>query len=126
VSCDEQSDDDASFIAPGTFDTGLANTLDNANLVTCNDAELFLNLKWHLYHFSDRDMDISLVGNAYPSLTDSKRVRGDLNLMLNWELFNSFFWTINARVDLDTAGTQDDKSLEKSDYQLSTGITWTY
>jgi hypothetical protein len=46
--------------------------------------------------------------------------------MLNWELFNSFFWTINARVDLDTAGTQDDKSLEKSDYQLSTGITWTY
>jgi hypothetical protein len=71
-------------------------------------------------------MDISLVGNAYPSLTDSKRVRGDLNLMLNWELFNSFFWTINARIDLDTAGTQDDKSLEKSDYQLSTGITWTY
>ena len=115
VSCDEQERERAD-------DSGTGNT----GLSTCNDAELFVNLGWHLYHFSDRDMDISLVGNFYPSLTDTKRVRGDLNLLLNWELFDNFFWTLNARTEIDTAGDQNDRTLKKSDYTLSTGITWKY
>ena len=115
VSCDEQERERAD-------DSGTGNT----RLSTCNDAELFVNLGWHLYHFSDRDMDISLVGNFYPSLTDTKRVRGDLNLLLNWELFDNFFWTLNARTEIDTAGDQNDRTLKKSDYTLSTGITWKY
>lgn len=117
ASCDDKSRDDAttSTTAQGT-----------SGLVTCTDAELFLNLQWHLYHFSDRDMDISLVGNAYPSLTDTRRVRGDLNLVLNWELYNNFFWSLNARTELDTAADQDDKALKKSDFTLSTGVTWKY
>ncbi len=117
VSCDEQ-------VAPEEPEG--ASRLGNSGLVTCNDAELFVNLQWHLYRFSDRDMDISLVGNAYPSLTDTKRVRGDLNLALNWELFDNFFWTITARTEIDTAGTQDNKLLNKSDYSINTGVTWKY
>ena len=117
VSCDEQ-------VAPE--ETEVASTPGNSGLVTCNDAELFVNLQWHLYRFSDRDMDISLVGNAYPSLTDTKRVRGDLNLALNWEIFDNFFWTITARTEVDTAGTQDNKLLSKSDYSINTGVTWKY
>lgn len=115
VSCDEQERERADDSETG-----------NTRLSTCNDAELFVNLGWHLYHFSDRDMDISLVGNFYPSLTDTKRVRGDLNLLLNWELFDNFFWTLNARTEIDTAGDQNDRALKKSDYTLSTGITWKY
>ena len=117
ASCDEQ-------VAPE--ETEGASTPGNSGLVTCNDAELFVNLQWHLYRFSDRDMDISLVGNAYPSLTDTKRVRGDLNLALNWEIFDNFFWTITARTEVDTAGTQDNKLLSKSDYSINTGVTWKY
>ena len=114
-SCDEQPPEDE-----GTFG------VSSSALVTCKDAELFVNLGWHLYRFSDRDMDISLVGNAYPSLTDSKRVRGDLELSLNWELYDNFFWTLNARTEIDSAGDQDDKALNKSDFTISTGVTWTY
>jgi hypothetical protein len=116
VSCDEQD--------PDRDPEGVRTR--NAGLETCNDAELFVNLGWHLYHFSDRDMDISLVGNAYPSLTDTKRVRGDLNLLLSWELYDNFFWSLNARTEIDTAGDQDDKRLSKSDFTISTGVTWKY
>ena len=44
---------------------------------TCNDTELFFSLNWHLYSFQARDMDISVTGNAYPSLSDWGRARGD-------------------------------------------------
>jgi len=117
VSCEEEVEDG---------ETEGVSTLTNSALVTCNDAELFANLQWHLYSFSDRDMDISLVGNAYPSLTDTKRIRGDLNLVMSWELFDNFFWSLNARTEIDTAGTQDDKSLDKTDFTISTGVTWKY
>ncbi|MBL6821629.1 MAG: DUF481 domain-containing protein [Luminiphilus sp.] len=93
---------------------------------TCNDAELFLNVKWHLYSFQNLDMDISLNGNTYPSLSDWGRVRGDLKLLINWELFDSFYWTVDAQTIVDSAGDRDDNSLSNSDYTISTGVTWRY
>lgn len=99
---------------------------DKRALKKCYDAELFLNLKWHLYSFQRLDMDISLIGNTYPSLSDWGRIRGDLNLLISWELFDSFYWTVNAQTEIDNAGDREDESLSNSDYTLSTGITWKY
>ena len=96
------------------------------SLDRCTDAELFFNVKWHLYSFQKRDMDIYVTGNTYPSLSDWGRVRGDLNLIINWELFNNFYWTVNARTDIDNAGDREDDSYGNSDYTLTTGISWKY
>ena len=96
------------------------------SLERCADAELFFNLKWHLYSFQKRDMDIYVTGNTYPSLSDWGRVRGDLNVIINWELFNNFYWTVNARTDIDNAGDREDDSYGNSDYTLTTGISWKY
>ena len=96
------------------------------SLERCTDLELFLNFKWHLYSFQKRDMDIYLTGATYPSLSDWGRVRGDLNLIINWELFNNFYWTINARTDVDNAGDREDDTYGNSDYSLTTGISWKY
>ena len=119
-SCDE-SEDDGSLSRENPIPV-----LGDTNLQTCNDTELFFNVSWHLYSFQDLDMDISFIGNAYPSLSDWKRVRGDLNLMVSWELFDSFYWTVNAGTELDTAGNRNNVELSKSDYNLSTGVTWKY
>ena len=96
------------------------------SLERCADAELFFNVKWHLYSFQKRDMDIYITGNTYPSLSDWGRVRGDLNVIINWELFNNFYWTVNARTDVDNAGDREDDSYGNSDYTLTTGISWKY
>ena len=96
------------------------------SLERCADAELFLNFKWHLYSFQKRDMDIFVTGATYPSLTDWGRVRGDLNLIINWELFNNFYWTVNLRTEVDNAGDREDDSYGNSDYTLSTGVSWKY
>ena len=96
------------------------------SLERCADAELFFNVKWHLYSFQKRDMDIYITGNTYPSLSDWGRVRGDLNVIINWELFNNFYWTVNARTDIDNAGDREDDTYGNSDYTLTTGISWKY
>jgi len=119
-SCDE-SEDDVSLSSVNPIPVS-----GDANRETCNDAELFFNVSWHLYSFQDLDMDISLIGNAYPSLSDWERVRGDLNMQVSWELFDNFYWTVVAGTELDTAGDRDNIELSKSDYNLSTGVTWKY
>ena len=107
-------------------DSGGPTFIEDDAKETCNDAELFLNVKWHLYSFQNLDMDISLNGNTYPSLSDWGRVRGDLKLLINWELFDSFYWTVDAQTIIDSAGDRDDNSLSNSDYTISTGVTWRY
>ena len=92
-----------------------------------NAAEMFFNMQWHLYSFASRDMDISMVGNAYPSLSEWGDLRGDLNLMLSWELFPSFYWSINARTEFDSSADQRGQlKVDTTDYTITTGITWSY
>jgi hypothetical protein len=123
-SCDDQT-------AGKKIDATLADpdpetVVEETQLETCNDTELFVNMNWHLYSFQDLDMDISVIGNAYPSLSDSGRIRGDLNVLVNWELFDSFFWSVNARTEIDSASDRDNISLSNSDFTISTGVTWKY
>ena len=126
-SCDEQVTNNVSTIAL-TDDEPVGEDEDSPrkSLERCADAELFFNLKWHLYSFQKRDMDIYITGNTYPSLSDWGRVRGDLNVVINWELFSNFYWTVNARTDIDNAGDREDDTYGNSDYTLSTGISWKY
>ena len=128
-SCEDQ--DKKKIVPTKAITTALSDddedvTPPRKSLERCADLELFLNFKWHLYSFQKRDMDIYLTGNTYPSLSDWGRVRGDLNLIINWELFNNFYWTINARTDVDNAGDREDDTYGNSDYSLTTGISWKY
>ena len=116
--CDERLEADAIDCAGP--ESGDGDLIDNA-------AELFFNLQWHLYSFASRDMDISMVGNAYPSLSEWGDLRGDLNLMLSWELFPSFYWSINARTEFDSSAEQRGQlKIDTTDYTITTGITWSY
>ena len=116
--CDERLEADAIDCAGP--ESGDGDLIDNA-------AELFFNMQWHLYSFASRDMDISMVGNAYPSLSEWGDLRGDLNLMLSWELFPSFYWSINARTEFDSsADKRGQLKIDTTDYTITTGITWSY
>lgn len=120
VDIDEDLDEDGTTIDCINTKNGNEDLIDNA-------AEMFINLQWHLYSFASRDMDISMVGNAYPSLSEWGDIRGDFNLMLSWELFPSFYWSINARTEFDSsAEDRGQLKLDTTDYTITTGITWSY
>jgi hypothetical protein len=117
---DENLEEDLPTIDCFNPKSGDGDLIDNA-------AEMFFNIQWHLYSFASRDMDISMVGNAYPSLSEWGDLRGDLNLILSWELFPSFYWSINARTEFDSSADERGQlKIDTTDYTITTGISWSY
>ncbi|MBP1839372.1 DUF481 domain-containing protein [Formosa algae] len=102
--------------------TGLAWTNENytdASIDTKNSLEAFLSLELNMFDFDD----ISLYSNfvVYPSLTESDRVRTDLNLNLKYDLPLDFF------VKLGLTHNFDSKPIEGAsevDYVFQTTLGW--
>lgn len=87
--------------------------------------EAFLNGQWRIYRFDNLDMDISVIGNVYPSFTDWGRTRADLQILIDWELINDIYWTVQARTDIDTGLETDSRQIDRSsDYSITTGLSW--
>ena len=85
-------------------------------------SELFISTDFATWRFDSPEMDIALIGNLYPSLTDNGRVRADTDLRIRWELVKDLFFDVTA------FGTYDNKSTLGSefDYGITTGVGWKY
>jgi hypothetical protein len=84
--------------------------------------ELFISTDFASWQFDSPEMDISLTGNLYPSLTEGGRVRADTDLRIRWELVSDLFWDVTA------FGTYDNESAQggEFDYGITTGLGWKY
>jgi hypothetical protein len=84
--------------------------------------ELFLGGEYAAWRFDTPEMDISLNGALYPSITESGRWRADTDIRIRWELIEDLFW------DLSAWGTYDNEadSGNEFDYGIATGIGWEY
>ncbi len=77
------------------------------------------------YRFRDPDIDLSTTAYIMPSLTDSGRLRGSLDLSLNWEFIKDFSWQISIYDDYDNAAETDQSSNSgTNDYGITTSIGW--
>lgn len=85
-------------------------------------AELFISADFATWQFDSPELDIALIGNLYPSLTEGGRVRADTDLRIRWELVNDLFWDVTA------FGTYDNESARGAefDYGITTGLGWKY
>lgn len=89
------------------------------------NVEAFIGGYWHIYRFTDLDMDITLNGNVYPSLSDWGRRRGNLQVNIDWELVNSVYWTVQFWGEYDSDADKAIGEIEGfGDYQLTTGVSW--
>lgn len=84
--------------------------------------EGFLTAGYNLWQFSSPELDLSLGGSLYPSLTESGRVRGDTNARLRWEIVADLYLDFTAWATYDNQN-EGDSSI---DYGLSTGLGWEY
>lgn len=77
------------------------------------------------YRFRDPDLDLSTTAYIMPSLTDSGRLRGSLDLSLKWEFIKDFYWQISLYDDYDNAAETDQASdAATNDYGISTSVGW--
>jgi len=97
-------------------------------------AEGFIQSTWRVYEFGDNDMDITVSGNVYPSLSDWGRIRASASAAVDWEVYSDVYWTLSAQADFDSdsdasisGGIPDNPSdtpVGTFDYMITMGFSW--
>jgi Protein of unknown function, DUF481 len=84
--------------------------------------EAFFSGEYALWRFNTPELDIRLNLNLFPSLTESKRMRGNSDIRVSWEIVDDLFWDVTA------FGTYDNRAESERhlDYGVSTGLGWKY
>jgi len=85
-------------------------------------AEIFISGEYAIWRFDTPEMDVSINGSLYPSLTESGRWRSDTDIRIRWELVEDLFWDVSAWGTYDSDAETDNEF----DYGIATGIGWEY
>lgn len=86
--------------------------------------EAFLGLQFQSFKFDtphQRDVDLTLA--VFPSLSDSGRVRAELNARVCWEIVKDFFFGLSLLESYDSEPPTD---AVKSDLTLTTSLGWSF
>jgi hypothetical protein len=113
--------------------TGLAGLTLNAERTTGADSrqqsiEGVIGAQWRVFRFTDPEVSLSAGAALYPSLTESGRYRGGLNVTLTRDLIKDL--TLNLSVyesyDSDPPEGEDGTQAEKEDYGIVTSFGYKF
>jgi len=88
---------------------------------TGNSAEALLGTQLNFFRF--KTMNILVDARLFPSLTDTGRVRFDLNTSLKLRVARRLDWTFGYFLDFDSRPPQN---LPGTDYGATSGLSWRY
>ena len=93
----------------------------SSDLTDKNSGEAFGGVEVNGFNLGDLSFQASFV--AFPSLTESGRVRMDFNSDLKWDLPKDLYFSIGFTTNLDTSPPAD---TPKNDYIFNTAVGWSY
>jgi hypothetical protein len=86
--------------------------------------EATFTVKWDWFIFQDPELDWSTTVQLVPSLTESGRVRGELDTSLQWEIINDLKWGFSLYGSFDNQ--PQSATGETSDYGINTTVTFEF
>ena len=86
--------------------------------------EAFAAVNWDWFRYDTPELDFSTNLQVYPNLTDSGRVRGELDVTVKWEIIEDLFWKISFYDSYDSDPVVLDA--EKNDYGIVTSIGYEF
>jgi hypothetical protein len=86
--------------------------------------EALITFKWDWFMFDEPELDWSTTLQAIPSLTESGRVRGEIDTTLQWEIVGDLKWALSFYGSFDNQ--PKDESGESSDYGINTSIVYEF
>jgi hypothetical protein len=86
--------------------------------------EAIFTLNWDWFLFEDPELDWSSSIQLIPSLTESGRVRSEVNTELKWELIGDLKWGFALYGSFDNQPKDTDG--ETSDYGINTSLTYEF
>jgi len=105
---------------------------------TKQNLEGLLAIDYSRYIFDDPSLDLSTTLVAYPSITESGRIRTQFDLNLRWEIINDLYLDLSYYNTYDSDPQSDNFSdlgpiidpllrpLEKHDYGVVTSLGWSF
>jgi hypothetical protein len=75
-----------------------------------------------MWQLNSPKLDLSFSVSLYPNFSNFRRVRGDTDLRLSWEIYKDLFWDVTAFGTFDNASETNNSS----DYGVTTGLGWKY
>jgi hypothetical protein len=89
-----------------------------------DSVEATFSTNWDWFLFNDPELDWSTSLQVIPSLTESGRVRSELNTALKWELINDLKWGISIYTSYDNQPQSTTGAT--SDYGIDTTLTYEF
>lgn len=81
-------------------------------------------LQWNWYKFTQPDIDLATTIMAIPSLTDSGRVRSQLDLSLSWKIIGDLHWKISIYDSYDNKPQTADTPTNDLGVNTSVAYRW--
>ena len=86
--------------------------------------EAFATVSWDWFRFDSPELDLSTSLQVIPNLTNTGRVRGELDIKLKWEMVEDLFWQLELRDSYDSRPVV--VGAEKNDYGVITSLGWEF
>ena len=86
--------------------------------------EAFASLTWDWFRYDTPELDLSTNLQIIPNLTDTGRVRAELDIKLKWEIVDDLFWQLSLYDSFDSDPITADA--EKNDYGVNTSLGWEF
>ncbi len=82
--------------------------------------EAFGSLTWDWFRYDSPELDLSTNVEIYPNLTDTGRVRAELDIAFRWELVTDLFWQLSLYNSFDSRPAVT--GAERNDYGVTTSL----
>lgn len=86
--------------------------------------EAFGTLTWDWFRYDSPELDLSTDLIVFPNLSDSGRVRAELDIKLKWEMIEDLFWQLSFYDSYDSDPATP--GVEDNDYGVSTSLGWEF
>jgi hypothetical protein len=108
------------------LDGGLAFSRENVSggLESGDSLEAYGRLRWDWFRYDFPELDLTTRFVVFPSLTESGRVRGDLDVTLRWEFIEDLSWRLSFYDSFDS--NTNDPEASSNDYGVNTSISWDF
>jgi hypothetical protein len=86
-----------------------------------NNLEGLISSSYQLFIYDHPKVSLETALNIFPGLTDFGRVRSNLDINLNWEIFLDFYWVLSFYYNYDNKPTGN---ASESDYRIESAFKY--
>lgn len=96
----------------------------SGNVLDEDTLEAFATLNWDWFRYDTPELDFSTELQIIPNLTDSGRVRAELDISMKWEIVEDLFWELAFYDSFDSDPVV--LGAEENDYGLVASLGWEF